>query len=266
MTDSAVPDSSARPLQFDAVQSVEGNTPEAQAPVCVQCEKPIAERYFEVHGHVVCGPCKDALSEKLGIGRVSRLGRAALYGTGAAIVGAVLYYAVSEATGLEIGIIAIVVGWLVGRAVHTGGGGGGGWKYQALAVGLTYFAIASTYVPLVFKGLAERNKSTASASSATVTPTAAGDSLVVAVAASDSASVTTAKPNKPGFGAILLALGFLVGLPIIANLYDMPSGILGLFILGLGLMQAWRMNKPSPLTFTGPFQVRSGTPSGSPVP
>lgn len=267
MPDPAVPDPAQSGLQFDAVQSVEGHVPEARAPVCVQCKQPIANQYFEVQCHVVCGPCKDAINAKLGLGGPSRLWRAALYGVGAAILGAVIYYAIREATGLEIGLIAILVGWLVGRAVQVGGGGAGGWKYQTLAVGLTYFAIASTYLPIIYRELANRRPTEITAGADSTGSTASGDAVVVPDAATDSAATAPAthKSGLARLGSVLLGVGFLIGLPIIANLYDMPSGILGLAILSFGLLQAWRMNKSRALAFTGPFQVGSGTaPGGQP--
>ena len=36
-----------------------------------------------------------------------------------------------------------------------GSGGVGGWKYQAMAMALTYVSITASYVPMVMKGLAE---------------------------------------------------------------------------------------------------------------
>ena len=42
---------------------------------------------------------------------------------GAAILGAILYFAVTAITGYEIGLVAIAVGWLVGRAIQKGTGG-----------------------------------------------------------------------------------------------------------------------------------------------
>ena len=49
---------------------------------------------------------------------------------------------IRKITGYEIGIVAIGIGYLVGKAVRKGAGGFGGTRYQVLAVFLTYAAIA----------------------------------------------------------------------------------------------------------------------------
>jgi hypothetical protein len=262
MSDAAEPLVPKQDLQFDTVQTVAGGAPGAGVPTCKECSQPIADRYYEVLGVTVCERCRTALAAKFsGSSSTRQLARAALYGTGAAALGAALYYAVREITGLEIGIIAIAVGWLVGRAVQRGGASGGGWKYQALAVGLTYLAIASTYVPLVVKEFGSaRPKATAQAGRR---PTA--DSTHADSTAADSTAAGAAASEKPvtflGFlTALLMVAGLLAALPIVANVFDMPSGLLGLIIIYIGLLQAWRMNKRVELVFSGPFQVGGSQP------
>src|SRR5947208_1899296 len=80
-----------------------------------------------------------------------RAARAIAFGLAAAVAGSVGYFAVVAMTGLEFGILAVAVGYAVGIAVKKGSRSRGGWAYQTLAVVLTYFAIAATYVPLVAK-------------------------------------------------------------------------------------------------------------------
>jgi hypothetical protein len=77
--------------------------------------------------------------------------RAAGLGLGAASVGALLWYGVAALTGYQLGIIAVVVGVLVGAAVKRGGGGRGGLPLQLLAMVLTYAAIATSYLPTLWK-------------------------------------------------------------------------------------------------------------------
>jgi hypothetical protein len=124
------------------------------APACGSCGQPIATTYHEINGAVICPGCRAALESQASAGSASgRFATAAAYGLGAAAVGAGLYYAVVALTGYEIGLIAIAVGWLVGRAVQLGSRSRGGWAYQGLAVVLTYLAIVTTYVPYILESV-----------------------------------------------------------------------------------------------------------------
>jgi hypothetical protein len=57
--------------------------------------------------------------------------------------------------GVEIGIIAIAVGYMVGKAVRAGSRGLGGRPQQILAVLLTYFSITTSYVAVGFYQMAK---------------------------------------------------------------------------------------------------------------
>src|SRR5207237_1674878 len=81
-------------------------------------------------------------------GGITPLLVASLFGLGAGIVGAAIYYAVIALANLEIGIVAILIGYMVGYAVRRGAGGRGGRRFQALAVALTYLSIALAYAPV----------------------------------------------------------------------------------------------------------------------
>ena len=63
----------------------------------------------------------------------------------------------AKATGYEIGLVAIVVGLLVGGAVRKGSGARGGWFYQLMAVALTYAAISGSY--FIFAARSSRTSS-----------------------------------------------------------------------------------------------------------
>ena len=62
---------------------------------------------------------------------------AAIFGLGAALAGAAIYYAVIAITHFEIGLVAILIGYMVGYAVRKGAGGRGGLRFQILAALLT---------------------------------------------------------------------------------------------------------------------------------
>lgn len=123
------------------------------APACARCAGEIAAEYYVAAGAIVCSDCRTALAAHAVTGSASgRVWRAALFGLGGAAAGAALYYAILAITGYEIGLVAIAVGWLVGRAVQLGSRHRGGRVYQGLAVALTYLAIVSTYFPFLFSG------------------------------------------------------------------------------------------------------------------
>jgi len=69
------------------------------------------------------------------------LPRALGLGLIAAVVGA-LAYGLIGLSGFMVSIVAIGIGWLVGKAMMTGSNGVGGQTYQAAACVLTYFAVS----------------------------------------------------------------------------------------------------------------------------
>lgn len=137
------PDLPDQELQFETAEFAGGS-----GPACSGCQQPALSDYYRANGRVFCRNCRAAIQQQLG--QPGRLGRAALWGAGAAVAGAILYYAVLAITHLQIGLIAVAVGYLVGRAVRQGSDVPGGRKYQALAVGLTYVSIASSYLPAIY--------------------------------------------------------------------------------------------------------------------
>ena len=131
------------PLQFETAEYAGG-----VAPACSGCGQAPGPAYFRANGRVFCARCRGLIEQQ--IGSPGDFGRAALYGAAGAVAGGILYYAVLAITHLQIGLIAVAVGYLVGRGVRQGSGVPGGRKYQLLAVGLTYFSIASSYFPAVY--------------------------------------------------------------------------------------------------------------------
>ncbi len=65
-----------------------------------------------------------------------------------------IYYAIIRTTGWNIGIVAVLIGLMVGGAVRKGSGNRGGLGYQLLAVFLTYSAIAAMLLPVALEGMA----------------------------------------------------------------------------------------------------------------
>lgn len=264
------PESASEPvepeLRFD---DVPGGV--AAAPSCARCAQGIDAEYYEVGGAIVCPACKSALEAEANAGSAGgRLSRALLYGLGGAAAGAALYYAIVALTGYEIGLVAIAVGWMVGRAVQLGSRHRGGRVYQAIAVGLTYIAIVSTYVPYIIDAMEETPAASASAGDSTsvanrlARPESAEDA---APALSDAAADGTTEASA-GFGIaqLVMGVGILLLIAMAAPFLAGLENIIGLLIIGFALWQAWQMNRRAPLVITGPYAVggpRTITPQES---
>ena len=124
--------------------------------ICARCSRPIHDAYFDINGQTTCEACRyEVENDRTRGSSFGRLLRSVLAGGFAGVIGAGIYYAVVALTGYEVGLVAIVVGYIVGVAVRWGSGGSGGRAYQALAVAITYFAIVSTYVPFIIEGMGE---------------------------------------------------------------------------------------------------------------
>jgi len=272
---------SAQPLQFDRAEAAPGETPRELA--CGVCSLPLHGHYYEINHVPTCERCRYDVEKQLEArGGAAGFLRAALFGLGAGVVGALVYYGILAATGYEVGIISIFVGWLVGTAVHKGSRGKGGWAYQTLAIALTYLAIVSTYIPLIWQGLREAEGEKAAPTSPAKTPKGApaapespraASALGVAAPTSGSVSGTasrrstapspkSAKPSSrdeemPTFVQIVGAFGVLLLLGMIAPFLQGARSVIGLLIIFFGLYQAWKLNRKNELVILGPFSIRA---------
>jgi len=214
---------------------------------CAFCKQRIVDSYFDVNGHVSCGRCRERLVAAHGGGlEPQRFVVAALLGLGAAVAGSVIWYGVRAITHLEIGLIAIVVGILVGTAVRRGARGRGGLAYQVLAVALTYLAVASSNLPYVLNGLRQGLARQVVAKMATdpSTPKPALDSPAVTEKV-DALIAAAPLASWAPVAWILLESPFLGGV----------QNAIGWLILFFGLQQAWRLTRATPLRVSGPFDV-----------
>jgi hypothetical protein len=75
--------------------------------------------------------------------------RAFCFGAVGALVAASLWATTSILTGYELGIIAILVGLIVGYAVRLGARGPGSRSAQTIAIALTFYALAYAMLPVV---------------------------------------------------------------------------------------------------------------------
>jgi hypothetical protein len=110
----------------------------------------VVGEYYDVNGKPFCAACTSAIRQAHGESPGgAAFARALGAGVAAGAAGSSLYYIVEKILGYQLGLIAIAVGFLVGRAVRWGTGGRGGGLYQVLAVVLTYVAIAFGGLPRV---------------------------------------------------------------------------------------------------------------------
>jgi hypothetical protein len=177
-----------------------------------------------------------------------------LFGLGAAAAGSAIYAAVAMITGLEIGLIAILVGIMVGKAVRAGSGGRGGRPQQITAVLLTYFAITTSYLPVTIYHLSKEGRS----SHARKTPgddssTQSNPATQAPPAGRDTSSRST--PKSLGLGFVFL-IAIFAAAPFM--MLTKGTGILTLVIIFIGLRQAWKLTGRTTIRLMGPYQLGAG--------
>ena len=259
-------------------------TPTATLPVCSSCGTAISDQYWTAGPAVLCARCRETLaagqSQASGLAsRGRRFSRAALYGFAGMLAGSTVWYLVIKLADLQIGLIAILLGWLVAKGVLRGSGNRGGRRYQVLAVCLTYLGIGMAYFPFAVEAwlkdrpAAEVSRTldpppaNASADVATLAPAEAeaeARRLDSVLAAEESAAAQTDGPRKsPGIIGLVTAAGLMVWsiltLPVLV-LGDSGS-IISVLIYGFALLQAWKLTAATRIEIGGPFQVGGVNPA-----
>jgi len=266
--------------QFETVEYT------ASAGNCVLCNQPLGSTYYRVNGAQACAICVER--EQTAQRESARYyPRALLFGIGAAILGLIGYATFEIATGWIIGYVSVGVGWLVGKAMLKGSKGMGGRKYQITAVALTYAAVSLAAIPVMISQIAKEKKehppvqaqqratapsqqateqqpSTSTpdnAPSVTVTPNSGEPNSGVSAngnADSSQADELTSDParrekEKMSFGK---AIGLLVLIGLASPFLELSSpisGIIGLFILFIGMQIAWKITARPKLIIDGPY-------------
>ncbi len=224
-------------LQFDRIEPMAATPGAVRA--CPLCRRALGEEYFEAQGRMICRACAGDLNGSSGTAWF----RALAFGGAAAIAGTFVWFLIIKLFHSELGLIAIGVGLLVGLAVRRGSRGRGGWRYQALAVGLTYVSITTSYVPMVIDGFRQ----------AATEDHAKGST----------ASATGSAPTKPeakadpagssGFGTVVMAIALVFGIAFASPFLAGADNIMGLVIIGIALYEAWKLNRR--VTVSGPFRL-----------
>jgi hypothetical protein len=187
--------------------------------VCAACKRTIA-RYYETNGKRICETCRGLILTWRPGTPGKRFWRAAGLGSAAAVLGSILYLGILRLTGMELGLVSIVVGIGVGIAVRKGSYATGGAGYQILAIALTYLSIAASYYVVLL-------------------------------------DVVTAKGHViHGIGYVVL-VPFAFAVPFFSAA---DGNVLGLVIVGFGLYEAWKFNKRPKIVITGPFEIQAPAP------
>src|SRR5438477_727940 len=108
-------------LQFDHAISSSAASGSAARPAvaCLACHTAIETEYYDINGKSFCGRCRDTIESAAETPRgVAPFVTASVFGLGAGIAGALLYYAVIAIAHLEIGLVAVLIGYMVGYAVR----------------------------------------------------------------------------------------------------------------------------------------------------
>jgi hypothetical protein len=232
------PPPSPHELQFQHAEPIaDATSSEGSAPACVVCKQPVGGSYYQAQGQqVVCPLCAERIRAGQQAAPPISLLRAALYGGGAALAGCALYAAVAIVLHVEIGLIAILVGWMVGKAIRHASYGRGGRPQQILAVVLTYFAITTSYIPVIlYQDARVRQTKNAPVSS--------------------SAPAETRPRMSLGAAAL-----FLLVLTAVAPFLSLTSGVsawISLFIIFIGLQYAWKLTARREIVLTGPYQAET---------
>ena len=226
---------SAESLQF---RKAEHARDPASGPQCLSCKRATGPNYFQVNGQTVCGACAAAIESGQKTTSRGLLLKGLLYGVGAALAGSILYATVAIITGFQLALIAILIGYMVGKSIHKAAGGGR--PQQITAVILTYLSISSSYVPLVIYQFG-KHPSTQS------TTANEGKSGTVITAP----QVT--RPSVPLSSTLVALASLAVAGPFMA--LRNSSGLLSLVIIFFGLQRAWRLTGRPILVLSGPYQA-----------
>ena len=138
---------------------------------------------------------------------------------------------------------------------------------------LTYASIVSTYVPDILKALdqpppAESTQAEAPAGTGATpapaepgaTPATAHPDGTAAPAGAEAADPGALGPAE-GLAAVALALLFLIALAFAAPFLGGFENIMGIIIIGIGLYEAWKMNRATPVVITGPYRLVPKAPT-----
>src|SRR5450432_3495423 len=224
------PTTTGSALSFERAEFESQTTP---GLACAFCQRQVQKQYWQINKRAACGNCRGQVEREIETSMSrARFLSALQYGLLAAAAGSVGWIVISKLTGYQIGIVAIGIGYLVGKAVRKGAGGFGGARYQVLAMALTYSAIALASLPAILEALRESPKHAAAAAAV-----------------------------PAGLGAVIAAWALLLGIALISPFLGGVEHFMGLIILAIGLYEAWKLTRAVPVQVLGPFAIETSAPA-----
>ena len=238
---------------FDKAQYALNPTPGSDQ--CTLCQQPIAASYYRVNGSLACEPCATQATPNVLADSNAAFTRAVLYGMGAAILGMILYAIFEIATGIIIGYLAIGVGYLVGKAMKRGSHNRGGRRYQIAAALLTYASVSLAAIPVAIYSYKDHKP----AQTAAAPSNATSNQFPFP---GETTPKPEPKPQPVHLGMLLVTLAGLGLASPFLELADGIGGIIGLFILFLGIRAAWSLTSgvdASAPDISGPYSAQPST-------
>ncbi len=182
---------------------------------------------------------------------------ASLFGAGAGLAGTAIWCVIRIVMHMELGIVAMLVGYIVGKAVRKGSGGWGGRRYQVLAVLITYACISATFVPVMVEAIRKKAGQAHQEKLAAPRNDEAAEKPDAAKNGRGNADNAPVKPLHAdrSFLNVVVALATLFALclaiPVMVGIHDPIM----LIIFGIGLWEAWRFAARRVLPIVGPLQL-----------
>jgi len=146
---------------------------------------------------------------------------------------------IAYVTKMQFALVAIAVGYLVGKAVRMGAGGLGGRRCQVLAVILTWLGITMSYVPEISRSLQGKASQQATAAEA-------------------------GEQSDTGKSLTLVGWTIVILLALVSPFFILAegfSGIINALIIVFGLTQAWRLTGVNRRQLVGPIASNPGPPA-----
>jgi hypothetical protein len=225
--------------------------------VCKMCHQPILGIYYRANTAMLCGSCAEHLQRQMPQDSHAAFVRGIIFGLVGFVLGLILYAGFVIVTGIEIGFVSLAVGWLVGKAIMMGSGGVGGRRYQIAAVLLTYAAVSMAFIPIVIHYASTHKIRTQTQQKTQPPGTVSPNNQAGEPQQTPNQSPAGATRPKPNMAA---ALGKLAVFGLVSPFLQLQggiSGVIGLFILLIGMQFAWKITRGVRLAMDGPFQNSS---------